>query len=307
MNRLHVAAISLVVVASFLGGCSASGGSASNVTFAELEPADQDLLRAYAEGGEAWEAARARALADPDQTRFLVDNLARQMVIGFEHSGETGLATGDNPYVRARAELVRLGDASVPLAAGMLAEGDDVLAFHGTELLRSIGPAAVPALVERLEDPREMVRRRAAEAAEGFEGSDPELVALEEALVVRLETDSSWIVRAQSARALAARAARHAGVPPWTTALEAATAEPDLAVAKEAGRGLASIGDPRGIPALLELLDRAEREGHAAAARAAQESLQSLFGDPTPRGAAAWRDLWRSERTRLLERGASAR
>ncbi len=275
-------------------GCLSSKPTSKVVPLASLEQNYRSVLEAYGEGGEAWEAARAEALDDPKLTRFLVDNLAREMVRAFESGGQVLLAAEDNPYIRAREELIELGAPTVNLAAGMLAEGDDVLAYHGADLIEGIGEPAVPALVDLLRDSRDSVRRRAAGVAGGLDAGSP---ALERALTDLLTRDSEWIVRAQAARAIGTRLAEQRAAATerehLSACLEVATRDEDILVAAEAALALGPLQDLRAAPALIEVLDRAEGEGHPLAARRAQTALQTLFADPTPRGSGGWQAYWK--------------
>ena len=77
----------------------------------------------------------------------------------------TDRLTADDPKVRAIAEasLVQGAPRSLPLLRRFLSSGSEDLEVVTVEIIRRIGPAALPLLVELLQDERVSMRRDAAD------------------------------------------------------------------------------------------------------------------------------------------------
>lgn len=295
-------ALGLILV----GAVGCGGGARRNpdegmTAFSDLPAEHQALVRLYGQGGPAWEQRRAELLGEPELANFLVDNLVREMVNAWDGSlletqvGERG------PFERAQIELAYLSKHSMPVLCEMLTLADDVVAFLCIDTLRKIGGQASLPVSELLsrEDPE--VRRRAAELLAGLGHGRSEEGRVRAALARAATADSSWLVRAQSARALGQRGARDVEAKPWRLALQAALGDSDPAVAAVAAEGLGVLGDPDGVPALVNSFERGMREGEFKIVTASQLSLSVLSGIDwesraqwmQPRD---WRDYWRSAR-----------
>ncbi len=288
-------------------GCKGAAPTGRLVPVGELAEQDMSLLAAYGAGGLEWERARERALTNPAQARFLVDNIAREMVLAWERVDGIGMADPNSPnaraFKRAQEELVEMRSASTPLLVGMIESGDGVLAFLGKETLLRIGAEAIPATLPLLTADEDLARQRAAEllaeigpAEAGVEG------AVQAQLLEALDADRSWMVRAQVAKALGARAAYVSDREDLAIALQAATTDADLAVAGEAARALAMADDPRAFLAVVALLDRSQGAETGYGSRAAQEALLRLSGSTRARSAKQWREWWRENGPSVLER-----
>lgn len=263
----------------------------------ELPPEYRDTWMAFVDEDPAWPEIRGRALEDPRLTSFLVDNLARVMLrayrggaIGGAHDPSVG------PFERARAELARIGAPAVPTLAELMAIGDGTAAHLCGELLAEIGSPALGYVGGLLDRDAAQERARAADLLGRLPHAGEGEEALLEALAARLADDPDWSVRKASAEALGHRAARHRVVDPTRRALSAALTDEDGEVARAAAFGLARLGDPQAIPALLNYLERTQRAADLLSHEAGQRALRALARTGEPRSPREWRDWWRANR-----------
>jgi outer membrane protein assembly factor BamB len=142
-----------------------------------------------------------------------------------------------DPTVRAAAEttLVRGGQRTLPLLRRFLSPDHEALHVVTFDIIRQIGPAAIPLLVDLLRQEQDSVRRSAVDVLIDF-APDTELVqpALRRAL-----RDQDTMVAGDAARALGALG-RRAG--PSVAALVETLAHEDPYVRVYAAEALASIG-----------------------------------------------------------------
>lgn len=291
--------LALLALAVVLGLSTISGGCASNnpsfdspegyVALRDLDLAKREALEAFQLGGEAWELTISSARSNPELSRFLVDNLARQLSRAFAGGSGVDLARPDGTFNRARSGLISLGQPTCELARQMVADGDDVIAYLGGDLLAALGDSGCDDLLGLLADRREQVRRRAAESLGLVPApiSDDVLNALAE----RCRDDESWVVRAQSAQALGRLAYQVPERDDLLVTLAAVSRDGDLSVAAEAAAGLARCGDDRATPHLIALYQRGLDAGHPAAAQAGRGALEALHGRSL-RGPAEWWEWW---------------
>ena len=109
--------------------------------------------------------------------------------------------------------------------------------------------------------------------------------------------DAEWVVRAQAATAVGARAQRATNLAVPREILCQALRDEDSAVQRIALEALARVGDPAAIPAVIDLLEREQRTGtNVSTARTAQACLLALSKEREPRDVAAWREWWRENR-----------
>ncbi len=147
-----------------------------------------------------------------------------------------------DPKVRATAEaaLVKGAERSLPLLRRLMAHGDEALELRTFEVIRRLGPAAIPLLVEQLRDEQVSFRRNAADALIDLA---PDTESVQPALRRALR-DEDAMVAGDSARALGALGAR-AG--PSVRALITTLSHADPYVRVYAAEALASIGPRAGI------------------------------------------------------------
>jgi hypothetical protein len=300
---MKAVAIGLVIAAALggaLAGCASRGRKASSDGTASLVPAaalperQRAVLDAWHQGGAAWEAEREKVAADPDLARFLVDNLVVEMVRAFDRSAISTAASPDRPFDRAQAELVRWAARSTPVLVELLGVHDGIVAYLAADTLTRIGTPAVAPVSAKLGAPEPETRRRAAELLGNLPPAGAGEPAVLEGLGALAERDPQWIVRAQAARALGARGARHAHKGYAAAVLARALADPDPEVVKSALDGLATLGESSAIPALIRSLERAARDGDLAALKAAQSALRKLTGETADHDPEEWWARWRA-------------
>jgi outer membrane protein assembly factor BamB/HEAT repeat protein len=149
--------------------------------------------------------------------------------------------TSNDPKVRANAEaaLVQGAERSLPLLRRFLNRRDEELHRETLEIIRRIGPPAIPLLVDLLGDQRVSIRRSAADALIDLA---PDTERIQPALRRALrDTDSQ--VAGDAARALGALRDRAS---PSTRALVEALSHEDPYVRVYTAEALASIGPTAG-------------------------------------------------------------
>jgi hypothetical protein len=166
----------------------------------------------------------------------------------------------NDPKVRAMAEdgLVQEAGRSLPLLKRLLDNED--LQLRTLEIIRRIGPPAIPLLVDLLRDERVSIRRSAAEA---FIDLAPDTESIQPALR-RALVDEDSDVAGDAARALGALGEKAS---PSVRALVEALSHEEPHVRIFAAGALGSIG-PK--------------------AQAAREALRAAADDPALRGEAEW-------------------
>jgi HEAT repeat protein len=263
----------------------------------ELPEAYRETWVAWVEDKPNWPELREAALADERLTAFLVDNLARVMLRAYRAgaiANANSLEVG--PFERARAELRRLGGASVPTLAELMAMGDGTAAHLCAEVLTDIGRPAVSYVAMLLDRESATERARGADLLGKlpyFGDGEPDLRT---ALVERLDDDPDWQVRKASAEALGRRSTRDIETGQARAALSRALSDGDPEVARAAAFGLGRLGDPGAIPALLNYLERADRAADLVSYEAAQRVLRALTRSTKARTPREWRDFWRNRR-----------
>jgi len=181
---------------------------------------------------------------------------------------ETRLTARD-PKVRATAEaaLVQRAGQSLPLLKRLLSRGNQDLDLVTFEVIRQIGPPAIPLLVDLLRDPRVPLRRGAVDVLIDFA---PRTESIQAALRRALRDEDSEVAR-DAARALGALGAK-AG--PSVGALVEALSHEEPHVRIYAAEALASIG-PAAAAATADLA-RAVRDPIPGVRWAACEALASI-------------------------------
>jgi hypothetical protein len=260
----------------------------------ELPPRQREVLEAWRRGGAAWEVERDRVAADPELSRFLIDNLVVEMVRSFDRSALGSAVKPSSPFDRAQAELVRFSIQSTPVLVELLSVKDGIVAFLAKDTLVRIGTAAVEPASRRLDAAEPEVRRRAAELLEALPGIGSGETALLERLGRSVERDEAWIVRAQAARALGARAARQAHKGYAAAVLTRALGDADPEVQKSALDALVALGEISAVPALIRRLELAAREGDLRGLEAAQSALRRLTGEKRNLEPKVWWDRWQA-------------
>ena len=177
--------------------------------------------------------------------------------------------TSKDPKVRANAEaaLAKGAQGSFPVLRQLLSAEDDSLRVVTFDIVRRIGPPAMPLLVELLRHESEAIRRDAIDVLIDF---TPHTAAIQPALRRALR-DEDAVVVGDAARALGALGARAA---PSVTALVRTLAHDDAYVRIYAAEALASIGP--GAAAATPALAAALSDSIPGVRWAACEALASL-------------------------------
>jgi hypothetical protein len=280
------------------------GGDARVLPTSELPPRQRAVWESWQRGGARWELEREEVRRDPELTRFLVDNLVRTLVKSYDRSALATAGKASGPFERAAAELCEFEAQSTPVLVELLAVRDGVVAFLAADLLLRIGVRAAPSIARLLNDESEETRRRAAELLGKLPHAGEGEGVLEEALGARVAQDKAWIVRAEAARALGARASQHTHKGYALGVLARALGDPDEAVVTNACAGLARLGERRAMPALARALEPAARRGNVKAVFALQAALRAPLRPAVRPGSAG---LARLVRGPSAARAAAAR
>jgi HEAT repeat protein/outer membrane protein assembly factor BamB len=162
----------------------------------------------------------------------------------------------NDPKTRATAEaaLVQGALRSLPLLKRLLTRRNEGLQVVTLEIIRRIGPPAIPLLVDLLRDQRDPIRRSAADALIDLA---PHTESIQPALRLALRDKESWVA-ADAARALGALRERAS---PSVTALVKTLSHKDPYVRVYAAEALASIGPKAAV---------------------ASRDLARALGDPVP-------------------------
>ena len=289
-------AVLFVLHLGFLAGCAASEPESTGRvrSVAELPPAYGELWVAWREKAPDWTDRRRAALADPELTRFLVENLVLDMLAGYKRADfSTPGAMAGSQFDRARAELIVIGEPATWSLAELNAIGNGYGSAIGGQALIEIGRPSIPAVVAQLDRQEFQARGRAVDVLADLPHARRSESELQERLRVMMVKDPEWTVRKRCVDALAARASRDTTVEEARRSISRALGDPDEAVRRSAARALMRVGDPQAIPALINYLERCEREADLRGHDAALEALHGLSGTREPTDSASWRAYWR--------------
>jgi HEAT repeat protein/outer membrane protein assembly factor BamB len=152
--------------------------------------------------------------------------------------------TADDPKVRAAAEaaLVQGAGRSLPLLRRFLERGDESLDLEAFEIIRRIGPPAIPLLVDLLRDERVSVQRSAVDALIDLA---PDTESIQPALRRALEDEDAQVA-GDAARALGALGDKASSS---VRALVETLSHEDPYVRVYAAEALASVGPKAGAAA----------------------------------------------------------
>ncbi len=188
-----------------------------------------------------------------------------------------GRGTGEQ---RALAEIVSLGAIAVPVLVHDLLEHEhSEVRELGAELLARVGAPAVPAL-QRIARAGDAKQRRVAALALGHIGIDADVLATLRALA----TDGDYTVRADALRGLTG-----GGADAEALLVERLRADDDAFVRRVAAQTLGHFRTPTAAAALVDYLERTERESDRDGERAAQSALMAIADTRRLRTTAAWR------------------
>ncbi len=264
-------------------------GDARVVPLGELPASYRTAWSAWQKGDAAFELERAGVERDPALTRFVVDNLVREMVRSYDRSGFARPGGEPGRFERAQADLVAFAPVSAPVLAELLRPPDGIVAFLAADRLAAIGAASVPFVTPLLAAERGETRRRAAELLGRLPHIGEAEIEVQKLLADRVEHDPEWPVRAEAARALGARGSRHDHKGYAAGVLLRALRDADPAVGTSAAVGLETLGERGALPRLVEGLAHAADDGQVALVQAIEHALGVLAGDTKRRSLAEWR------------------
>ncbi len=268
----------------------------------ELPERHRELWQAWLDDDEDWSARRSAALADPELSRFLVDNLVRELMRSYRAGEFTRPASAKiGRFERTRAELIVIGERSAPVLAELMSIAASDIADVAAAVLSEIGRPGVVAVSEQLDrNDLEQARMRAAVLLARLPYALGEEPAVRARLVAHLTSDPHWLVRAKCALALGQRGYADIETRSSREALVLGLADPDSDVRIAAVQGLARLRDPESIPALIEYYERMIDAGEIDGMRAATEGLRLLSGSAEAYDLRGWRDWWRDHKSELV-------
>ena len=301
-SNMHISWLLILVVGFFAcaSGCSSPGEEQKSnklVSVKDLPPRYAEAWHAFTRDTEEWPALRESVRDDPKLARFFVDNLVRVVIKSYERSSIASAGQTGGAFERSSRELLYLRESSGPVLVELLMVGDSVVSFIAGDLLLQMDEGRWSVAVSRKlanEDPEE--RRRAAELLMKLplagDGEDEIFEHLEVALA-----DSSWAVRAQTCLTLAARSLARGRVDLARGPLSRALADEERSVVQTACEALRRTRDRGAVPALINLLERLERESNdIGSMRACQRALLAATGEEEEKRVAAWRAWWHDNR-----------
>jgi len=287
--------LALLALALAFGGCASErapepgASDARIVPLGELPASYRRAWAAWQKGDAAFELERAGVERDPALTRFVVDNLLREMVRTYDRSGFARPGGEPGRFERAQADLVAFASVSAPVLAELLRAPDGIVAFLAADRLGAIGAQAVAYVTPLLAAERLETRRRAAQLLGQLPHVGAGEIEVQQQLALRVEKDTEWPVRAESARALGSRGRRHDQRGYAAGVLLRALRDPDPAVGTSAAVGLETLGERGAMPRLVEGLAWAADQGQVGLVRAIEHALGVLAGDRRQRSLAEWR------------------
>ena len=276
----------------------------------ELPPRFQAILDAWKAGGFVWEVKRSEVLSDPEETRFLVDNLVLAM---FDEARSMQRAQSEfipakqfeRSLARIKSELAACGPVAAQAMAEILAVGDDFASAMARDVLSNLSADAAPAVAALLDRDKAVVRYRALEALSKL----PNARAGEPAVLARLaevaQDDRAEVVRAQACTTLgerglfsqSGRTLAQVDFTPWARAIEGALTDDSEVVRKAALGALSYLGERSSVPAVIAAGER----GVDLERTAARKALESITGQRFGLDWKAWKQWWAAETARTTK------
>lgn len=248
----------------------------------------RDTEASYRKEAADYPVLRARVMADPVATAWLVRMFVRDLVkvrerplapTGGQEIVVRAVEGADPVGVRATAEIRHLGAKAVPVVIGdLLLHEDTLLRELGVDLLAEVGAVAVPGLVDVAER-GDVRQRRAAARALGRVGAPERALPV----LVAMAGDADYTVRADALRGLAG--CGEAALAPLVDRL---AGDPDPFVQRVAAEQLGRFPVQASAKALVAYLQRSIRGDDRSGERAAQAALQVLAGKRGLRTPEAW-------------------
>lgn len=239
---------------------------------------------AFKQGDPAWGELRQRWWdMGPEATGLLAENVYRALVAS-RVQGALGLVE------EAKKELVFMGEGAVPVLVGALAVravrtadgrevtvGQEVL-HDAAEAVSVIGAPAVPGLLDIVRSGEPSLVKESLWALGNI--ADPRA----EETIETLTTDPNSFVRSAAVLAL-----RRYDTDPARARMVAALEDADSLVVERGAQALATGRQAAALPAVVDVLERAVREGKGLTVRACEFALQSITGEKGDHDSAGWR------------------
>jgi hypothetical protein len=238
----------------------------------------------FKRGAPTWPENKARWMEmGPEARGLLAENLYRALVAS-RVKGALHLVD------EAKKDLVLMGEAAVPVLVGGLAVravrtdrgeeirvGQEVL-HDAAETLALLGPPSVPGLLDVVRGGETSQVTEALQALGNI--GDPSA----EAAILEASRASDWQVRAAAILAL-----RRYGTEGAQVRMVEALEDPESLVVERAAQALATGRHRAAAPEVVDVLERALREGRVLPVRASLFVLRSLTGETLGEDPDAWR------------------
>lgn len=292
-----------------LGG-NGSEDTGKVVGVEELPPRFQEILDAWKAGGFVWEIKRSEVLSDPEETRFLVDNLVLAM---FDEARSMQRAQSEfipakkfeQSLARIKGELAACGPVAAQAMAEILAVGDDFASAMARDVLSNLSADAAPAVVQLLDRDKAVVRYRALEALSGLPNAREGEAAVLARLADVAHNDRAEVVRAQACTTMgerglfsqSGRTMAQVDFKPWARAIEGALTDKSEEVRKAALGALSYLGERTSVPAVVAAGER----GSDLERTAARKALESITGKRYGLDWVAWKQWWAAEAARTAK------
>ena len=276
-----------------------------------LDEKYSDLLLAWKQGGFLWEVKRSQALGDPELTTFLVDNL---LVLLFDeyraiqvNSAVPGSVTtlARNPvFDRTCNELILCGEPAAEALAETLALSGDLMADLSQEVLMKMGAAAAPPVCALLDREKAAVRYRAASSLGRLPSAGMSEAAVLQRMGKAARDDASDLVRVKVTESIGERGLwSQMGRPtadidtaPYRLELEACLANSSETVRIAGAKAMESLGDRRGIGALIQAAAAAGTADRTRELKTHADTMAALAGVDHGWDMNKWRLWWRDNK-----------
>jgi hypothetical protein len=282
--------------------CSSSGAEDKPKALTplnELPPEYERAWRAFRQNSEEWATLRQSVREDSKLANFFVDNLMRVLIRSYDHAALAAAGQKGGAFERGTREILYLHEHSGPVLVELIMVGDPVVSFLAGDLLMQIDDGRWSVLVAiQIENEDHEERRRACEWLAKLPIAGPEEDVVWQHLTTACE-DPTWFVRAQAVLTMADRSLARGRVDLALGPLSRALSDNDKRVLQAACEAVRRTRDRAAIPALINALQRLERErDDVASLRSMQRTLLVVSRTKEERRAEGWRDWWHENRNR---------
>ncbi|MFT5831616.1 MAG: hypothetical protein ACI9D0_002213 [Bacteroidia bacterium] len=294
-----------------LGEDYSERNTGSMVAVDNIEEKYRDLLLAWKQGGFVWEIKRSEALGDPELTTFLVDNLLvllfeeyRKIQDGIASRGGAATLAKNEVFDRTCKELILCGPPAAEALAETLALSGDMMAKLSKEVLMQMGAAGAPPVSALLNREKAAIRFRAAESLGRLPSAGMSEGTVLERLGKAAQEDASDLVRVKATQSIGERGLwSQIGRPtdeintePYRLELETCLENSSEGVRIAASKAMRSLGDRRGIGALIDAATVAGKAERNLELKAHTDTMVSLAGVNHGWDMNKWRLWWRDNK-----------